>query len=92
MNDVIYSVYINGKGKCKRITPTFKLNEVRKKLQLSTNDYFYLNDNIIEKNDEEDFTIQEICDGKKIVIKSKNASKPQLSVDICKKMEIKLLL
>ena len=85
MNGVIYSVFINGEGKAKRLSPTFKLNEARAKLKISTNDYFYLNDNIIDKNDEEDFTIQEICDGKKIVIKSKNASKPQLSVDICKK-------
>ncbi len=85
MNNIIYFININGKGKAKKLSSKFNLNEARKKLKLTTNDYFYLNDTIIEKNDEENFSIQEICDGKNIIIKSKNVSKQQLSVDICKK-------
>ena len=29
MSGVIYSVFINGEGKAKRLSPTFKLNEAR---------------------------------------------------------------
>ena len=85
MNVKIYSIFRNGKGNSKKLVPSISLSEARKKLKLSINEYFFFNDSIIDKNDEEEFSIQEINEDEKIYIESKNVSKSQISVDIYKK-------
>ena len=92
MREEIYSVYINGEGKAKKFFPTTKLSEARKKLKLLSNDYFFYKDNIVEKNDECEFSIEDIGgEEKNIIIKSNSISKPELSVEICKKNGDKII-
>ena len=83
----IYNVYINGKGTCKRLDPESSLSEIRKKLNLSSNYYFYRGDCFFEHIDENTFSIKEIetieQNYRKIYINSReDEPPPPILVDI----------
>ena len=87
MDEKIYNVYINEKGISKRLDPESSLSEIRKKLNLSSNYYFYRGDCFIEQKDENTFSIKEIekieNDYRKIYINSReDEPPPPILVDI----------